>query len=147
MSLKSLPFRAPASKVLPRKRTVGERIVAALEFAALVRTISRVLGRRKRRRLPTRRGLLALAGGGLLAAIAGVVLAKRKSVDPEPPPASAAPAPGAVTGGSDDAAQGEVRVADPVPAAVAATGQVNATGADAPNEGATGEHPTEEEKA
>src|SRR3954454_1470177 len=95
MSLKSLPVRAPVSKVLPRRRSVGERIVAALELAALVRTLSRVLGRRKRRRVPGKRGLLAIAAGGLLAAILGTVLAKRKSggATPEPPaqPQSAAP--------------------------------------------------------
>lgn len=138
MSLKSLPVRAPASKVLPRKRSVGERIVATLEFAALVRTLSRVLGRRRRRRVPAKGGLLAVAAGGVIAAIVGVLLARRRSgVDapPPPPPAeSAAPPPAP----ANDSAAEYVADADPVPAAVEAARKLDV---DAPNEGATGDNP------
>src|SRR4051794_10148198 len=91
MSLKSLPVRAPASKVLPRKRSVGERIVTTLELAAVVRTVSRVIGRKKRSRVPGKRGLLTIAGGAVLAVVIGALLAKKKSGGSEAPaPQSAA---------------------------------------------------------
>jgi len=147
MSLKSLPLRAPVSKVLPRKRTVGERIVAALEFAALVRTLARVFGRKKRRRIPARGGLLAIVGGGVLAAVVAVLLAKRKASGGEenaaPPAPATPPEPRADDKAGNDSAADHVAEADPVPAAVEAS---KTLGGDAPNQGATGDHPTDEEK-
>jgi hypothetical protein len=134
------------SKVLPRKRTVGEKIVAALEFAALVRTLARVFGRKKRRRIPARAGLLAIVGAGVLAAVVAALLAKRKASGGEseapaapatPPEQRAADKPG------NDSAADHVKDADPVPAAVEASKTLDT---DAPNQGATGDHPTEEEK-
>jgi hypothetical protein len=140
MSLKNLPIRAPASKVLPRKRSVGERIVATLELAALVRTLSRVLGRSKKRRLPAKGGLLAIAGGGLLAIVLGVLLAKRKSGDDAAPAPQPAPteAPKAETKpetdaepdekATNDAAAEHVPDSDPVPAAVEAKRSLESNG-------------------
>jgi hypothetical protein len=151
MSLKSLPVRAPASKVLPRKRTVGERIVGALELAALVRTVSRVLGRRKRRRVPAKRGLLALAGGGLLAAAIGVLLAKRKagSSEPAPPQSASTPAPAPTEAPKPEPAAPSKPAAEsePVKAAVAAAEKLNDIDGTTPGEGATGGHPTNRENA
>ena len=141
MSLKSLPLRAPASKVLPRKRSVGERIVAMLELAALVRTLSRVLGPRKRsRRLPSRRGLLAVAGGGLLAAVIGVLLAKRKSGDASPPApteATQAPTPAPTASTPPESPAAPPVVPDPE----------NAVETDAHINGGTTETPAVEEKS
>jgi hypothetical protein len=146
MSLKSLPFRAPAAKVLPRKRTVGERIVATLEFAALVRTLSRVIGRNKRRRLPSRGGLLAIAGGGVLAAVIAVLLKRKAGGEdastPAPAPTEAVKKdePKPADDATSDSAADHVEDADPVPAAVDAAKKLDA-------DGGTAESPAVEEKS
>jgi len=140
MSLKSLPIRAPASKVLPRKRSVGERIVATLELAALVRTLARVLGGRKRSRLPSRRGLFAVVVGGLLTAVIGVLLAKRKSGDASPPApteATQAPTPAPTASTPPESPAAPPVVPDPE----------NAVETDAHINGGTTETPAVEEKS
>ncbi len=145
MSMKSLPFRAPLSKVAPRRRTPVERIFSALETATAIRGLTRLTGKAKRRKLPSRAALAALAalGGGLAAIAAGVVLARKRSSGGYEPPASMAPG-GSGTSANGDAPDNAASSVDPLPAPVVAPG-ADPEGAkidvDAPNEGATGDHP------
>ncbi len=139
MPLKSLPIRAPLSKVAPRRRTPVERPFAAVEAAAAIRALTRLTGKGKRRKLPSRAALAAL-GGGLAAVTAGVVLARKRSSGGYEPPASMVP--GSVNGDSpEDAVSSVDHVAAPV-VAPGADPEAAKIDVDAPNEGATGDHPT-----
>lgn len=142
MSMKSLPFRAPLSKIAPRPRTPVERIFGALEAAAAFRALTRLTGKGKRRTLPSP-VVLAAVGGGLAAIAAGAIFArKRSSSDYEPPASMASGASAASANG--DAPEAAVGTGDPDPAPIVAPG-ADPEGAkldvDAPNEGATGDHP------
>ena len=142
MSIKSLPFRAPLSKVAPRRRTPVERIFSAVETATAIRALTRLTGKGKRRKVPSRAVLAALGGGGLAAIAAGAILARKRSSDVYEPPASMAPgASGAsVNGESPENAAGTVGPVSPV-VAPGADPEGAKIDVDAPNEGATGEHP------
>jgi len=142
MSIKSLPFRAPLSKVAPRRRTPVERIFSAIETATATRALTRLTGKSKGRKLPSRTALAALGGGALAAIAAGAILARKRSSDVyEPPPSMAPGASGAsVNGESPENAAGSVGPVSPV-VAPGADPEGAKIDVDAPNEGATGEHP------
>jgi hypothetical protein len=143
MSIKSLPFRAPLSKVAPRRRTPVERIFSAIETATATRALTRLTAKSKGRKLPSRTALAALGGGALAAIAAGAILARKRSSDVYEPPASMAPgASGAsVNGESPETAAVTVDPAAPPVVASGADPEGAKLDIDAPNEGATGDHP------
>jgi hypothetical protein len=142
MSKKSLPVRAPLSRGAPRRRTAAERIVGAVEAATAIRALTRLTGKQKRRKLP-RPAILAAVGGGLAAIAAGAILARKRSSGGYEPPASVAPG-GSGTSPNGDSPEGAGSGVDAVQVPVVAPG-ADPEGAkldvDAPNEGATGDHP------
>jgi len=144
MSLKSLSLRAPLSKVALRRRTPAERILGAVEATTAIRALTRLTGKGKgkRRKLPSRAWLAAL-GGGLAVIAAGAILARKRSSGGYEPPASMAPG-GSGTSANGDYPESAVSGVDPVPAQVLAPGadpEAAKLDVDAPNEGATGDHP------
>lgn len=158
MSMKTLPFRVPLSKVAPRRRTPVERVFSAIETATAIRALTRLTGKGKGRKLPSRTALAALGGGALAAIAAGAILARKRSSDVYEPPASMAPG-GSGTSVNGESPEAAVAGVDPVAAPVVSPGADTldpvappavAPGADpegakidvdAPNEGATGDHP------
>lgn len=155
MSLKRLALRGPVAKLAPRRRTPLERMIGAVEYAALIRALTRKT-ERGGRRAPRRPVLIAAAAGGMLAVgVTAAAVARRRRRDSAPPPASEAPA--SVTGRPNGDTPGQVAVADPSAATVAATGTLGGSAGtategadpegeskldvDAPNEGAPGDHP------
>jgi hypothetical protein len=151
-------LKGPAAKLAPRRRTPLERLVGAIELWAVARAASRVTAR-KRSRVPSAR-VLALVGGGVLAVVVAAWIVRRRSRDSAPQPASEAPA--TVTGRPNGDMPGQVAVADPSAATVAATGTLGGTAGgpppgadpegeekldvDAPNEGATGDQPPAQDR-
>ena len=137
MSLKTLPLRGPAARLAPRRRTPLERLVSALEFAAIARAIARVTPSTRRRRSPgPRPKVIALAAGGLAAVAVGAILgrrrssARRRAADSEPVAFT-----GTVNG--DEPAS-----ATTSPVAPGADPEGAKLDIDAPNAGATGNDPS-----
>lgn len=147
MSMKSLPFRAPLSRIAPRRRTPVERIVSAVEAAAGIGALRRLTGTGRRHKLPSR-ALVAPLGGGLVAILAGAILARKRSSGGYEPPASMAPGgPGASVNG-DSPEQAADTTVGPAPTSLIAPGadpEAAELDVDAPNKGATGDHPAPDE--
>ena len=127
MSVKTLPLRGPVTRFYPRRRTRAERLMSALELAALTRAVSRARSRRRSPRIPRRVVFISLAGGG--AAAAAAALAGRRSSAAFEPPASVAP--GAVSG------NGAGTMAE-TPTAPGSDEEAEKLDVDAPNESAPG---------
>ncbi len=158
-AVKRLALKGPVAKLAPRRRTPLERIIGAIEYAALVRAATRKT-ESGGRRVPRRPVLIAVAGGVLVVGVTAAAVAHRRKRDSAPPPAFEAPA--SVTGRPNGDLPGQAAVADPSAASVAATGTLGETAGtappgadpegeskldvDAPNEGAAGDHPSGEER-